>query len=69
MHDFGQPSYHDYKVTMTSDQLNTMLAVLAEAALADPVSFEREFAASLKALVQLQVVVAGLKTEAHATSQ
>lgn len=60
--DFSTDAHHSYTASLTVNELNGILKALAEAALADPTSFEKGFHTSLKALVQLQAVVAGVKT-------
>ena len=58
--DFSTTAHHSYNVRITSQELGQMLEVFAAAALAEPQAIEKEFAASLKALVQLTSVVSGL---------
>jgi hypothetical protein len=60
--DFNTGATHNYQVRVTQSEMIKMLDVLAEAAVADPARFEEAFAQSLKALVQLQAVVAGVMT-------
>ena len=59
--DFSTKSRHSYTVRITQTELNKVLQTLAEAAMCDPAVFEKDFSASLKPLLQLQAVVAGLK--------
>jgi hypothetical protein len=59
--DFSTPAHHSYTVRITSQEITQVLEALATAALADPQAFEREFALSLRPLVQLTAVVSGLR--------
>ena len=59
--DFSSSSRHNYKVRVSVDELREILTVLAGAALADPEKFEEKFGESLKSLVQLQAIAAGVK--------
>lgn len=59
--DFSTKANHSYSVRITVPELNEILKALSAAALADPGAFEKNLEPSLKALVQLQVVVAGVR--------
>ncbi len=58
--DFATSAHHSYTVEVNLDEVNAMLGALAKAALAEPTAAERNLAPSLKSLVQLQLIVAGL---------
>jgi hypothetical protein len=60
--DFSSSGRHSYKVRVSVDELREILKALAGAVLADPEKFEEEFGASLKSLVQLQAIAAGVET-------
>lgn len=60
--DFSTNAHHSYTVRITAAEINMILRTLAAAALEDPAAFEKCFASSLKSLVQLQSVVAGVRT-------
>jgi hypothetical protein len=59
--DFSSSCRHSYKVRVSVDELREILRVLAGAALAEPEKFEKEFGDSLRSLVQLQAIAAGVK--------
>ena len=58
--DFTTSAHHSYNVEISPEEINAILEALAKTALADPKAIERHLASSLKSLVQLQSVVAGL---------
>ena len=60
--DFSTDAHHSYKVLITVAELNKTLESLAAAAIADPSTFEKSFEPTLKAIMQLQSVVAGIRT-------
>lgn len=60
--DFSTKSHHGYTISLSLPELASLIQALSEAALAEPSSFERGLEPSLKALTQIQAVVAGLKT-------
>lgn len=60
--DFSTKSQHSYTVRMTVPELNTLIRTLSDAAINDPITFEEALEPSLKALVRIQAVVAGVKT-------
>ena len=60
--DFSTKAHHSYKVRITVAELNAILKSLAAAAIAEPSMFEKNFEPSLKAIMQLQSVVAGVRT-------
>jgi hypothetical protein len=60
--DFSSKSRHDYKITFGFSELVNLINTLSEAAIAEPMAMERGLEPSLKALIRLQTVVAGLKT-------
>jgi hypothetical protein len=59
--DFSGRSHHNYILSLSVNEFKEMLKVIADAALADPVTFEEEFGDSLMALVQLQAVAASVR--------
>ena len=58
--DFSSRTHHNYIVSFDVEELKEMLGALAGAALAGPAKFEDEFGGSLKAIVTLQTVAAGV---------
>ena len=60
--DFSTKSRHSYTVRMTVAELNTLILTMSDAAISDPGSFEKMLEPSLKALVRIQAVVAGVKS-------
>ncbi|MBU1931991.1 hypothetical protein KJ965_04820 [Patescibacteria group bacterium] len=60
--DFSTKSRHSYTVCIKAPELNALIQALSDAAISDPGSFEKALEPSLKALVRIQAVVAGVKT-------
>ena len=60
--DFTSPGRHSYNIAISPSEVNAILNALAAAALLEPATIELQLAASLKALLQLQAVVAGVRT-------
>ena len=60
--DFSGRRHHHYILSLSVNEFKEMLKVIADAAVADPDTFEEEFGDSLRALVQLQAVAAGVRT-------
>lgn len=60
--DFSTKSHHGYTISLSFPELVSLIQSLSEAALAEPASFERGLEHSLKALMRIQAVVAGVKT-------
>lgn len=60
--DFSTKSRHSYTVRVTVSEINTLIQALSDAAINDPTVFEKALEPSLKALVRIQAVVAGVKT-------
>jgi hypothetical protein len=60
--DFSTKSRHSYTIRVTVPELNTLIQTLSDAAINDPISFEKALEPSLKALIRIQSVVAGVKT-------
>ena len=60
--DFSTKSHHSYTVSISLPELNNLSQLLSDAACADPGSFEKNLEHSLKALVRIQAVAAGVKT-------
>jgi hypothetical protein len=59
--DFSTKAHHSYTIRITISELNEIFKSLSNAALADPVLFEKHLEPSLKALLQLQSVAAGAR--------
>lgn len=59
--DFSTKSRHSYSVDVTASELNTLILALSDAAINDPDSFEKALEPSLKALVRIQAVIAGIR--------
>ncbi len=59
--DFSRRNHHNYTVSLDVGELTSVLKALADAALADPDQFEKDFGGSLESLMILQAVAAGLK--------
>lgn len=60
--DFSTKSHHGYTISLGLPELVSLIQSLGEAAYAEPATFEKGFEHSLKALLRIQAVVAGLKT-------
>lgn len=60
--DFSTTSRHNYTVQLTLPEVQGFVQALADAAMAEPELFEKQLERSLKALVRIQAVVAGVKT-------
>jgi hypothetical protein len=60
--DFSTKSHHGYTISVGLPELVSLIQSLAEAAHAEPATFEKGLEPSLKALLRIQAVVAGLKT-------
>lgn len=60
--DFSTKSRHSYTIRATVSDLNALILALSDAAINDPGLFEKALEPSLKALVRIQAVVAGVKT-------
>jgi hypothetical protein len=60
--DFSTTAHHGYAVKLSISEINELLNTLAVAAAEDPALFEKNLEPSLKALLQLQHVVSGVKT-------
>lgn len=60
--DFSTTAHHNYRISLSFQEINMLIKSLSEAALLNPKLFEKELESSLKALVQIQNVTAGLKT-------
>ena len=60
--DFSTNAHHSYTAHITVAELNAVFRTLADAALRNPAEFEEAFAPSLKALLQLQSVVSGVRS-------
>lgn len=59
--DFSSDATHSYHLELNPSEIETILRVLAEAAVENPKSFEAHYSNSLKALMQLVVTVSGIK--------
>ena len=57
--DFSTDSRHNYTISLSLADMQSLLLTLSEAAVSDPVTFENGLGSSLKPLVRLQAVVAG----------
>lgn len=60
--DFSTSSRHSYTVKLSLVEINDMLQALADAAISDPCQFEKALEPSLKSLLRLQAVAAGITT-------
>ena len=60
--DFSTKSHHGYTISLSLPEVICLLQSLAEAAQAEPISFEKGLEPSLKALLRIQAVAAGIKT-------
>lgn len=60
--DFSTKSHHGYTISLGLPELVSLIQSLAEAAPVEPATFEKGLEPSLKALLRIQAVVAGLKT-------
>ncbi|SRR6266705_2545282 len=60
--DFSTTSRHNYTVRLTLPEVQGFVQALADAAMAQPDIFEKKMEQSLKALIRIQAVVAGVKT-------
>jgi hypothetical protein len=60
--DFSTKSRHSYDISLSFVELNILFNSLSEAALLEPAVFEKGLESSLKSLIQIKSVIAGLKT-------
>lgn len=60
--DFSTKSRHGYTVCVTVSEINTLIQTLSDVAIKDPASFEKALEPSLKALIRIQAIIAGVKT-------
>lgn len=58
--DFATDSNHDYAISLSIEEASKIIAVLSNAAIENPASFEECMPSSLKDVVRLQAVLAGL---------
>ena len=58
--DFSTDSRHNYEIYVSVEEIAQVISVLAKAAMEKPGEIEQCMASSLKDLVRLQAVVAGL---------
>ena len=58
--DFSTSSRHNYTVSMPVNEINGLLQALSEAAMSDPSTFAKALEPSLRSLVRLQAVAAGV---------
>lgn len=57
--DFSTDSRHNYTVSLSLAEVQSLLLALSDAATSDPTTFEKGLDSSLKPLIRLQAVVAG----------
>lgn len=58
--DFSTTSRHNYTVRLSLTEIQGLLQALSEAAISDPNTFEQGLESSIKPLIRIQAVVAGL---------
>lgn len=58
--DFSTGSRHNYTVCLSLMELQSLLQVVSNAAISNPVFFEKNLEPSLKYLLRLQAVIAGV---------
>jgi len=58
--DFTTTSHHSYVIRISAEEVNELFKVISAAAVCDPTYFEKALEPSLKSILQLQQVVAGL---------
>lgn len=58
--DFSTDSRHNYTVRLSLAEIQGLLLAISDAAISDPPTFEKGLAQSIKPLVRLQAVVAGV---------
>lgn len=58
--DFSTPANHDYVASLSPEELAQILAVVASAALSNPLVFEERMGSALKSVAQLHAVLAGI---------
>jgi hypothetical protein len=57
--DFSTDSRHNYTVCLSLMEIQSLLQVISESAVSDPVTFEKGLEPSLKHILRLQAVVVG----------
>ncbi len=58
--DFSTDSRHNYTVRLSLADIQSLLQAISDAAIAEPATFEKGLEQSLKPLVRLKAVVAGV---------
>jgi hypothetical protein len=58
--DFSTGSRHNYTVCLSLMELQDLLQVISDAAISNPVFFEKNLESSLKHLLRVQAVIAGV---------
>jgi hypothetical protein len=58
--DFSTNAHHNYTVRLSLAEIQSLLETLSDAAMSEPVTFEKGLEPSIKSLVRLKAVVAGL---------
>lgn len=66
--DFSTDSHHNYTVHLSLAEVQSLLIAISDAAILDPPTFERGLEESLKPILRLQAVVAGIAANGGRTT-
>jgi hypothetical protein len=58
--DFSTESHHNYTLQLSFSDIQQLLNAISEAAIADPAKFEKELGQSIKSVVRIKAVLAGI---------